>query len=227
MKCTVAVHQPNFLPGPSFYSKVVHSDVFVILDNVLFSKGSYTNRCKVWTSTGPQWLTVPLRKKGISRLQIQEVGIDHSQNWEKRIVRTLELNYRKAEFFGKFFPILREILSHRRAKLIDLNMALLYYVLDEFRIRKRIELASQLQVGRDRVGRLIDIAQKVGADTYLSGLGARKYQTEEKFESAGIRLEYLEFEYREYPQLGAEFVPGLSIIDLLFNCGKSGIKYLD
>jgi len=94
-------------------------------------------------------------------------------------------------------------------------------------IKKKFLLASSLDVFGNSTDLLIDIIKKVGGDIYLSGSGGIKYQDEEKFSQNNIKLVYSDFKHPVYSQLWGEFIEGLSIIDLLFNCGKDSILYLD
>lgn len=222
----LSCHQPNLLPWLGFWHKIVNSDIFVILDDVQFSKGGYTNRCKIWTPNGERWLTIPLKKHGLSHRLIREVKIDGSQAWKKKIIGMIEQNYRKAKFFDEFFPSIRDILLRRYDRLLILNIILLYYILEECNISIRIELASQLLVEGNGVDRLINIAKQVGADAYLSGQGAKAYQSVEDFTRHGIELKYSNFQAEPYSQFGGEFIPNLSIIDSLFHCGPEVIKRL-
>jgi hypothetical protein len=77
-----------------------------------------------------------------------------------------------------------------------------------------------------RTDRLISILNNVGADHYISGPSAKDYVEKEKFENAGIELEYMSYNYPVYDQLYPPFEPRVSIIDLLFMQGKNSLKYI-
>jgi len=225
MSCTVAIHQPNFAPWLGYFYKMAHCDIFVFLDDVPFSKGSFTNRCSIWTPRGPQWLTVPIRTKGRSGQKIQSVEIVNTP-WRPKMVRTLQQNYGKAEYFERWFPVIECVLRRPYEKLCDLNIELIQVLARVFGIGSEFILASDLKVQATKENRIIEILRAVGGSEYLSGNGARSYQIAENFEDSGFRLTYSSFQQFEYPQLGNEFIPGLSILDLFFNCGTDSIRYL-
>src|SRR5580698_6754117 len=108
----IAVHQPNFMPWLGYFYKIVHADVFVILDNVEYQSGnasSITNRVKIKTLQGELMLAVPV-KKGESKI-IKDIMIDNKQPWARKMSKTIQINYAKSAFFNQYFPKLEEILN--------------------------------------------------------------------------------------------------------------------
>jgi len=219
-KLIVGIHQPNFLPWLGYFYKLAKSDVFVLLDNVQYTKNSFVNRNKIKTSQGAIWLTVPVKIKGRFGQLIKDVEINNTVNWRKKHLRTLEANYKKAKSFERIFSGLKAAYyADDWSNLCELNIRLLESLLSILKLEKRLVRASELNVEGESTQLLISIVKEVGGNVYLSGFGGAKYQEEELFEEAGITLEYYEFEHPVYPQLWSDFIPNLSIIDLLFNCG--------
>src|SRR5207249_1094293 len=108
----------------------------------------------------------------------------------------------------------------------DLNVAVIQWLLQAFGIKTPVCLASELELREEPTDRLIDICREVGASVYLAGPGAHQYMDLPRFEASGIRLEIQEFRHPLYPQCYEPFVPGLSAVDLLFNCGSSALQSL-
>jgi hypothetical protein len=214
----VAIHQPNFLPFPGFFSKIVHSDVFVILDRAAFSKGSYTNRVKVLDEGRSRWITVPVRTAKRAGQEIREVEIDRSQNWERKILGSIRNAYSGMQYFEKWYDLLGVSLQDRK-RLIQLNTALIYLVLSELNIPSRTVLESTLDLDSRLKGtvRLIEIVRVLGGDCYLSGFGGMEYQDESLFGENGIELKYR-------PELPSFFRNGLSILDALVQHDSDEIR---
>jgi len=221
----IAIHQPNFLPWIGFFYKMLKSDVFVFLDNVQFSKNSYQNRVKIKSSQGAIWLTVPVLHK-FGQLT-KEVKINNREQWREKHLKTLELNYKKASFFKPVFELLQEIYFKEEWELlVDFNIELIFSISKFLEIETEMIRASSLNVSGKSTDLLINIAKELNASIYLSGKGGANYQDEEKFRANGIELKYSDFTHPVYPQLWGEFIEGLSIIDLLFNCGEKSLGYI-
>ncbi len=221
----VGIHQPNFLPWIGYFYKIGKSDVFVFLDNVQYAKNSFINRNKIKTPQGAAWLTVPVSFK-FGQL-INEVKINNETKWREKHLKTLEMNYKKANFFDDIFEIIKKIYYLRDwQNLSDFNISLIKSIVSYFGLDKSFVKSSALGVRAKSTELLIQIVKKVGSDVYLSGFGGVKYQDEGLFKKGGINLEYYNFHHPTYTQLWGRFIPNLSMIDLLFNCGPKSKDYL-
>lgn len=218
----IAIHQPNFMPWPGFFYKIKASDAFVILDDVDYQSGnatSITNRTKIKTPQGELFISVPV-KKGATL--IKDVLIDNAQPWRKKMLKTIQQNYSKAPFFQEYFPQFENEINKQHTHLATLNTELIKLGCAWLDINTPIHLSSELGVNTDdKNERIIEICKRLGGTTYLSGNGARKYNDEARFNANGIQLQYTSFVQRPYSQLHGEFVPGLSVLDFVFNCGSS------
>lgn len=183
-----AIHQPNYLPSLQFFNKIRSCDVFILLDDAQFTRNSFINRNRIRTVKGPLWLTVPVKQKFGQR--IRDVEIDNSQPWARKHWRSIKQNYQGTKGFITHAIPLEGICLKKWDKLLALNLTLIDYLRIAFGVTTQLRFASELAVTTQGTQRLIDICQKVDADTYLSGSGGRNYQDEEQFEKAGIRLQY-------------------------------------
>lgn len=228
----VAIHQPNFLPWLGYFHKMNQADAFVLLDDVQFSKGSYGNRVKIKSRLkGPDWLTVPVRSSEGSKQQYNEIEIAYNEPWRVDHANLLQDAYQQVEeapHFDHYFQDLMSLQEKRYPNLAALNIPLIRYLKRQLEIPTTLYVASEL--GNDfgtGSERLANICKLLNADTYLSGQGARSYNDQALFASHGIELVYQSFRHPEYPQLhGGPFEPGLSVIDLLFNCGPDSRRIL-
>ena len=217
----VAAHQPNFAPWLGFFDKALHSDVLVLLDTVQFIKRGYQNRTRIKASGGPQWLTVPVISKGRYDQATRDVEMDETA----RVASGPPADAPQRPGQGPaprrrcstcVEPIYARDDVHR---LVDLNVALIRAVADRLGITTRLVLASELDLSGSSTRLMVSLTEAVGGDVYLSGPTGRAYLEPELFDAAGLELRYHEFAPFEYPQLHGEFLPGLSCLDYIANCG--------
>lgn len=221
----VAIHQPNYLPWLGYFYKMSNCDVFVFLDDALHSKSSITNRNKIKTRGGTKLLTVPLSTKEV---KINELIICNEQKWPLKHWNIIENAYSQAPYWGEYSIYFNDIYKKMSwSFLSELNVRLISLIKDILGIRTEVITPSELKIENQRGSqRNLSICKYLGADVYLSGEGARSYNDEEAFEREGIKLVYTNFRHPVYQQLWGDFIPNLSIIDLLFNEGEKSLSIL-
>jgi hypothetical protein len=231
MRCVIL--QPSYIPWRGYFHQIYLADVFVFYDDVQYDKHGWRNRNRIKTHQGSQWLTIPVHGRGapVDGRQIRAVEIDWSQPWNRKHWQSLQQSYRKAPYFERYAPLLEGFYRRRDELLADFTIDLTVRLAQELGIRhtrflRSSELSAEAQAHGDRTERLIHILQQVGADEYLSGPSARDYIEDEKFAAAGIGLEYIRYNYPEYPQLHPPFDPQVSILDLLFMTGPEALSYI-
>lgn len=220
----IAIHQPNYLPWAGYFYKMAHSDIFVFLDDVQYTKGSFINRNRIKTSQGVQWLTIPVH----SNLEgtIRETPWTDI-NWPQKHLKTVKFAYGRAPYFNQIFSWFFDLLLSVKAENVaDLNIQILKSIAQQLNLSCSFNLSSNFNVGGEGDDRLIQLVLRLDGDTYLSGYGGFKYQNIDKFKAAEIHVQYYNFTPPEYPQLWGDFESGLSIIDILFNCGFSDTSHL-
>lgn len=218
---TVVIHQPDFLPYLGFFHRLLHADLFIALDNVQYvdsTGSSWTNRDKIKTPQGVRWLTISVRKAPLGTI-INQVQLSRDVDWRTRNLNLIVQNYRLAPFFTEVFPHIEKLYAFDGERLVDFTMQSIDLLMSLFDISVPVRLASELGVTGKKNELLVNILRKVGATRYLSGVGARAYTEPRIFEESGIELAWQEFKHPIYPQLHGPFMPSLSSIDLLFNCG--------
>lgn len=221
----LAAHQPNYLPWAGFFRKMARCDVFVLLDSVQYARRSYTARCLIKQSDGAKhWMSVPVRKKGRYYQKIAEVGIDSQDPWQHDHRRTLESNYAKAPYFDRQGELLELAYGRPWEGLCEMNISLIRHLAGTLGIVTRLVRLSELAIDSQSTELLVEICKKTGADNYLSGPSGGKYLDRGLFAKAGVNLEMLRYWPDPYPQLWGGFAPGLSIVDLLFNCGPQAAR---
>lgn len=184
------------------------------------------NRNRIKGSSGTIWLTVPVKKKRRGLQSIRYVEVYNELDWPRKHCLTLLHAYANAPYFEEHFPFFKEIYSKEWNGLIDLNLTTLNYIKKTLRLETQFKLASALGVEGKGTQLLLRICEKSGAKAYLVSQTARKYMDQSQFEDRGVKLLFQKFEPPVYPQLWGEFIPNLSVIDLIFNCGDKTYKIL-
>lgn len=213
----VAIHQPNFMPWLGYFDKLMQADVFVLLDNVPFSKNSYQNRVKIKSNQGEQWLTVPVLTKGRFGQLTCDVPINNTIRWQKSHLATLRTNYRRAPQYEHVMALLEPFYNKDATNLTDFNLVLLKAILHYLRLPTKLVLASSLAAEGNGSELLLKLVQAVGGDIYLSGPSGHDYLDISIFHQVGVRVQFQQFQHPVYPQLYGDFLPGLSTIDLMMN----------
>lgn len=217
-----AIHQPNFMPWLGYFYKMQHVDSFVFLDTVdieIATSHAITNRVKIKTDKGPSWISIPIRKSNDK--QIQHILIDHSQQWQNKILKTIYLQYKKTAHFDEFYHFLETILAYKTDYLADYNIRGTLLMAKYLGINTQFKRSSEMGIAtNERNMRLIEICQHTNANKYLSGNGGKNYHDENLFKEKGIQIIYTQFEHPFYKQQHGVFEPGMSIIDYCFNVGK-------
>jgi len=218
------VLQPTYLPWMGYFGMMDETDVFVFYDDVQFSVQSWQQRNKISASQGWMWLTVPIVRKFGSR--INDTRINNSTNWNKKHWESIRQSYSKTPFFEQFAPIFQEVYENEWEYLTDLNTTLIKKIAGILGLQTKTVLSSELNIEGMKTERLVNMLKKIGADEYISGPGARDYIDVNSFEENNIKLYWYEFQHPVYPQIRGEFIPYLSVIDLLFNTGGEAIRYI-
>ena len=200
-------------------------DEFILYDDVQFTKNDWRNRNQIKTPEGVQWMTVPVGQDIKRRIRDVELP---SSNWQAKHWRTLESNYRRAPHFEEIAAILEPLYMQRQHKhLSALNRELIEAVNAYLGISTKISNSWDYQLIEGTSARLANLCNQVGATEYISGPSAKDYIEELFFKDCGIKLTWFDYAgYPEYPQLWGGFSHEVTILDLLFNCGKHAPKYM-
>jgi hypothetical protein len=219
----VGIHQPNFMPWMGFFNKICLADVFVLIDEVQYVKGSVCKRTKLKNNMGEAvWLTVPVNLENGSASTFNEVKMADSK-WQRKAINLIKASYLKTPFFQSYFPEVEELLLRDYQSLAKLNIAFINFFCTQFAIDTPIRIQSELGIEFGKKNYLnLGITKHFGGNVYLSGAGARKYNDPNLFLEEGVELRYQDFKAPRYSQANGEFIEGLSILDLLFNEGEKG-----
>ena len=223
----IGILQPGYLPWLGFFEQMYKSDVFVIFDDVQYDKEGWRNRNRIKTANGIQWLTVPVHVKLAKHPLIVDIRIDNTVNWPKKHLASIKQNYMKAPFFKEYIDIFEDAYSKKWEFLVDLDNYFIVKLAARLGIcNETIVRSSTLDIEGDRIGRLINLCKHFGADTFYEGVSGKSYIDENEFLNHGIKVEFQNYQHPVYNQLYGDFIPYLSVVDLLFNHGEKSLEIL-
>jgi hypothetical protein len=216
----VSTSRPYFAPFPGFFSRVYRSDLFVILDNVQFPRGTtWITRNRFKNDQGTLWMTVPVWKKGLGLQNFKNVRICHDSYLQVKHLKSLKQAYANAPYFSEHLAFLNHIFSTGVERLIDFNMAILRHLMLHMGIDTEIRRLSELNISAKGERLPLEICRYCKASSYLAPGAAANYLDPRLFERGGIDLVFHKPKPCTYPQLWGDFLPDLSAFDLVFNCG--------
>lgn len=226
----VVILQPSYIPWRGYFDQICRADLFIFYDDVQYDKRGWRNRNQIKTPRGKQWLTIPVHSRGAQteNIPINQIQIVWDNPWSDNHLKALQYSYSKAPHFSRTLSLLEKFYGRRDAFLADFTIDFTIALAHELgnthtSFRRSSELSG---IDGQKTERLIQILQAVGATHYISGPSARDYIEREKFDLAGITLEYMEYNYPEYLQLYPPFDPYVSILDLFFMTGPEAHNYI-
>jgi hypothetical protein len=215
----VVILQPMYLPWMGFFGMLDVADTFVIFDDAQYMGRTWQRRNRIKTAAGhPLMLSVPTRKA--HRPAIRDVQLAPETGWADRHWRSIRHAYAGAPHWDAFAPGLEEIYRRPWHTLLELDLELIRALCRALGLpTDRFVFSSALASAGAKTDRLLSLLAGLGADEYVSGPAARAYLEPGKFRDAGVRLRWFEYRHPVYPQLGGEFLPYMSALDVLFNAG--------
>ncbi|OYX73924.1 MAG: hypothetical protein B7Y95_08060 [Rhizobiales bacterium 32-66-11] len=221
----IAISQSNYIPWKGYFDLIAAVDEFVLYDDMQFTKNDWRNRNKIKAPDGLKWLTVPVGQD-INR-RIRDVTIADPR-WQNKHWKALTANYGNARYFNIISPRLSRLyLEYNHINLSDANRLFIEEICEYLSIGTIISSSWDYQLPIGKTERLVSICQQAGAAEYISGPAARSYLDEDLFARNGIKVTWFDYSgYIEYPQLWGAFEHGVSILDLLFNCGQDSRKFM-
>ncbi|MFC5448769.1 WbqC family protein [Paenibacillus aestuarii] len=215
-----------FFPWIGLFEQIKLADIYVHLDDAQFPQGrSFMNRVQIKSPHDIQWLTVPVKRKGIQ--PINEVIMEYDHIWRDKHLKTLKTNYSRAPYFQEMFELINSIYNEPIELLSELNILAIEKISKYFGLNTKFVRSSELGITTKSSERLLQIIEEFDGDMYITGHGARNYINHELFENHNVKIEYMDYKRTAYPQLFGAFNPHVSILDLLSNTGKDGVIYID
>ena len=222
------IHQPHYFPWIGYFNKMAESDIFILLDEVQMEKGSYMYRNRILNQQGKiVYLTISGDKHGFIDKKYNEIKSKDDETWLKKHREEIQRSYGDSVFFEEVWSEIADLFETRESTICEYCIRSILRIKELLGIGSKVVLQSDMEYDKNQRKNdlVIELCKAVGATEYLSGNGARKYADEASFADASIVLSYQQFKIPEYPQMNSsEFTPGLSMLDLFFNCGIKRAK---
>jgi hypothetical protein len=218
------------MPWLGFFKKISKSEIFVVLDhteNNPRDAAFWCRRVKICVNGSEHWFSISLKKPENGRISmpISVMSISNTEKDLQRLLNTIFLNYKKAPFFNDIYPLILEYFQEADTNLVKRNMKFIIAAMERLDISTEIIYSSAMQCSGHSNELLIEIIKKLNGSVYICGDGAKGYQDDASFEREGIEIQYNNFVSPVYPQFNSKgFIPGLSIVDMVMNCGWEETK---
>lgn len=243
----LAIMQPYFFPYIGYFQAIHAVDKYILYSNLTFIKDGWMNRNRLMLSNGSTMtFSVPVLSKS-SNTQIHDIRIDNSQKWAQKLLKTIFFNYKKAPFFVQVYPLFEDILSTHYEFLVELNSQSIKQISEYLSIQTVIEddiieyrsleevllqvdeanysALDYLQKTKPvkKVARVIALCKNENSSVFINAIGGQELYDKNEFTEYGIDLKFIQTDNKiKYTQFSPEFIPNLSIIDVLMHNGKEG-----
>jgi hypothetical protein len=246
----LAIMQPYFFPYIGYFQAIAAVDKYIIYDNLDYITEGWMNRNNILIKNrNPTYINALIAGKS-SNKKIHEIELVQNQYWKKKLLKSIELNYKGSEFFEEVFPLIYEIVNSNYKLLHEFNSYIIKeicYFLDIKTIivsnnNNYIELEEKLNEIDNgnydnfpellltrpikKVARVIEICKIENAKTFINAIGGQALYSKDEFNKYGIELFFVKTNPFEYNQFSKSFIPNLSIIDILMHNGKEKTKKL-
>ena len=214
--------QPTFIPWAGYFALIHYVDKFVFLDNVQFNDRSWQQRNRIYSNGNVKWMTVPVIKKNYRSKKISEIKINHNEKFYDKHLKNILQSYTKAKKFKENRYLIESLYSKKFNNLSELNIFIIKKIFKYLNIKSEFFNASEIQSKEVRSNLLLQICKNFNCNEYISPQGSKIYLENDKklFFENKIKITYFEYEPQKYETFYDQFIPNLSVIDLILNCGK-------
>ena len=221
--------QPYFFPYIGYFQLMNAVDEFVVYDNIEFTKKGWINRNRILVNGQDLFITLPL-KKDSDYLDVRDRYLADSWSSESvKMLNRIKESYRKAPQFEAVYPLVEKCIYFEDASLFNFILYSLNQVKEYLEIRTSFIVSSTIAIDHNLKAekKVIAICKARNADSYVNPIGGIQLYIKDEFKNEGIDLNFLKANDFEYKQFNNEFVPWLSIIDvMMFNSKETIAKML-
>ena len=224
----IAILQSNYIPWKGYFDIIRSVDLFIVYDDVQYTRRDWRNRNQIKTAQGLKWLTIPVKSKGNYTQRICDTEI-HGNAWAEQHWKTLVSNYSKSPFFKEYNAGVKAAYEKaaRLGLLSEVNLLFIKEINRMLGINTKISFAQDFLPEGRKEDRILSICKNCGASVYLTGPAGLNYLNSGKFKKEGIEIAVADYSsYPEYPQRFGQFVHNVSVLDIIFNTGRRAPEYM-
>ncbi|AFK02944.1 WbqC-like family protein [Emticicia oligotrophica DSM 17448] len=224
-KRVLGIMQPYVFPYIGYFQLIKRVDKFVIYDDVAFINKGWINRNNILMNGKASMFTIPLIGASQNKL-IREIEIDNLAAWSKKFFKTLEQSYKKAPFYKEAFGLIEQVFNSPAENISALAVNSLKETCKYLKIETEIIESSVIYQNQElkAQNRILDICKQENANHYINPIGGMAIYDKQLFADNKILLNFIKSNAIQYTQFKNEFVPWLSIIDLLMFCSVEEIN---
>ena len=218
---TIAIMQPYFLPYLGYWQLLAAAvEQFVVYDNIEFSKRGWFHRNRLLMNNESRMFSLPLQKDSDYKHVVERQLAANTRQINEKTLRQIQNAYRRAPFFNETFPIIEDCFCFQSNNLFDFIFNSIRQIKAYLGITTELVISSQVEADHQLTGqsKVLDICKALNATSYINPAGGRDLYSKDAFNQAGLELHFIQMDGIEYKQFGADFVPSLSILDvMMFN----------
>ena len=223
----LGIMQPYFMPYIGYFQLICAVDLFVVYDDVNYIKKGWINRNNLLVNDQKKMFNIPLKKVSQNKY-INEIEIDNESNWKQNLLKTIGFSYKKAPFYQDVYQVLETIILNEENNLSKFNLNSLREVCRYLSIKTEIIQSSDLEKNNELKGqyKIIKICNILNADKYINAIGGIDLYDRQSFLDNGINLRFIKPKSIIYAQFKNDFLPWLSIIDVMMFNSREEISQL-
>lgn len=217
--------QPYFFPYLGYFQMMNAVDRFVVYDDVNYIKNGWINRNNILLNRNKHLITLPLIEASPFKL-INEIEAADNRAQKDKLLKTIYHAYSKAPFFGEIYPIIEKAVNYQNRNIAKIITFSFFEISNYLDLKTEILVSSKLKKDCSLKGeaKVIDIVKNLGGNIYINAIGGMELYNRENFKKEGIDLFFIKMNEIRYKQFENEFVPNLSIIDVLMFNSKKEVK---
>lgn len=211
----LGIMQPYILPYIGYFQLIKSVDFFLVCDNMQYTKKGWINRNRILQNGKDAFFTLPLKNAPQSaHIADREIAPDFNA---EHLLQQFTHAYQRSPYFEEALPLLQSIMRHNDLNLFNFNLNSIREVCKHLGIQTRIGKTSDAPINHDlkKEDKVLALCQAMGAQTYINSIGGRELYNKERFKQNGVSLDFLETTPFQYKQFKNEFIPWLSMVDIL------------
>ena len=223
---TSAIMQPYLFPYIGYWQLINAVDTFVVYDNIQFTKKGWFHRNNILLNNKRTLFSIPLKKDSDYLNVIDRYLSDDSEKEIKKILSKIKTAYKKAPYYENVYPLISEILLYDKKNLFEYIVNSIRKICQYLNIETKIIISSTIDIDHTLKSqeKVVSINKALKSKQYINPIGGTELYKTNNFEKENIQLTFLESDVPQYKQFNDEFIPYLSIIDIMMFNSKDEIK---